>query len=184
MIQKHTDWISLKIHMSLKVKGESGWPIVLGVLWEPRLSERHLRHLYILRFNQVFQFGVSSLLSQAMCVCSMRCSHGGWTTLCKDWWHVACYIIKIICFLFIKTLTHITNCLLSPTWKSLTFNITSIATLWLLVSQFNVGDKYHECRQHVSFHAIYSFLSWRGRVYKIFCLLRAQAPPSSLIMSL
>lgn len=32
--------------MSLKVKGESGWPIVLGVLWEPRLSERHLRHLY------------------------------------------------------------------------------------------------------------------------------------------
>lgn len=33
--------------MSLKVKGESGWAVALGVFGEPRPSERHLRHFSI-----------------------------------------------------------------------------------------------------------------------------------------
>lgn len=28
--------------MSLKVKGESGWPIAFGFLWKPRTLGRHL----------------------------------------------------------------------------------------------------------------------------------------------
>lgn len=48
--------------MSLKVKGESGWPIALGVFVGAKTFRKALEMLfYMLRFNQVFQFGGSSL---------------------------------------------------------------------------------------------------------------------------
>lgn len=142
MNQKHTDWISLKIHMSLKVKGESGWPIVLGVLWEPRPSERHLRCFSISSESTRFSNLEGGPCNYKWCMCI------AWNApmrLYQDQGHMAHYVIKIICFLFIKTSTDSPQGLLSPRWKESW--MLQLHKLRPLLRKFNVGDTYHEFRQ-------------------------------------